>query len=81
MNEYTVCTVHICLNAIAQFYFSPSFNGHDWRPWMKEVRDNTSRKGGLPMLPSLYLSTFQPSQRGFFRVHVCKGRESWRKHI
>jgi hypothetical protein len=31
------------------------------------------------MLPSLYMSTFQPSKRGFFRVHVCKGRESWRK--
>jgi hypothetical protein len=41
--------------------------------WMKEVRDNTSRKGGQPTLPSLYMSTFQPSQRGFFRVHVCKG--------
>ena len=48
---------------------------------MKEVRDNTSRRGGLPTLPSLYLSTFQPSQRGFFRVHVCKERESWRKRI
>jgi hypothetical protein len=44
-------------------------------------RDNTSRKGGLPTLPGLYRSTFQPSQRGFFMVHVCKGRESWRKPI
>jgi hypothetical protein len=35
-------------------------------PWMKEVRDNTSREGGLPTLPGRYLSTFQPSQRGFF---------------
>jgi hypothetical protein len=25
---------------------------------------------GLPTLPGLYLSTFQPSQRGFFRVHT-----------
>jgi hypothetical protein len=35
--------------------------------------------GGLPMLPGLYLSTFQPSQQGFFRVHtvrLCEGRES-----
>jgi hypothetical protein len=54
---------------------------HQPGSWMKEVRDNTSRKGGLPTLPSLYLSTFQPSQRVFLRVHVCKGRESWRKHI
>jgi hypothetical protein len=37
--------------------------------WMKEERDNTSRVGGLPTLPGLNLSTFQPSQRGFFRVH------------
>jgi hypothetical protein len=29
-------------------------------------RDNTSRVGGPPTLPGLYLSTFQPSQRGFF---------------
>jgi hypothetical protein len=38
---------------------------------MKEERDNTSRKGGLPTLPGLYLSTIQPSQRGFYRIHVC----------
>ncbi len=40
--------------------------------------DNTSRCGGLPTLPGLYLSTFQPSQRGFFRVHrfVWRERES-----
>jgi hypothetical protein len=37
-------------------------------PWMKEGRDNTWRVGGLPTLPGLNLSTFQPSQRGFFRV-------------
>jgi hypothetical protein len=43
---------------------------------MKEERDNTSGGGGLPTLPGLYLSTFQPSQRGFFRVHLCEGRES-----
>ncbi len=29
-------------------------------------RDNTWGGGGLPTLPSLYHSTFQPSQRGFF---------------
>ncbi len=28
------------------------------KPWMKEVRDNTSRRGGLPTLPGLNLSTF-----------------------
>jgi hypothetical protein len=33
-------------------------------------RDNTSRRGGPPTLPGLYHSTIQPSQRGFFRVHV-----------
>ncbi len=40
-------------------------------------RDNTSRVEGLPTLPGLYLSTFQPSQRGFFRVHsfVWRDRE------
>ncbi len=38
-------------------------------------RDNTSGGGGLPMLPGLYLSTFQPSQRGFFRVHTSMWRE------
>ncbi len=58
-----------------------STRAHSFPTWMKEVRDNTSRRGGQPMLPSLYMSTFQPSQRGFFRVHVCKGRGSWRKHI
>jgi hypothetical protein len=39
-------------------------------PWMKEVRDNTWRKGGPPTLPGIHLCTFQPSQRGFFRVHT-----------
>jgi hypothetical protein len=39
--------------------------------WMKEKRDNTSKGRGLPTLPCLYLSTFQPSQRGFFSVHQC----------
>jgi hypothetical protein len=29
--------------------------------------------GGLPTLPSLMLSTIQPSQRGFFRVHMSFG--------
>ncbi len=43
-------------------------------PLMKEVRDNTSREGGLPTLAGLNLSTFQPSQRGFFRVHMFVGR-------
>ncbi len=38
-------------------------------------RDNTSGGGGLPTLPSLYLSTFQPSQQGFFRVHMFVWRE------
>jgi hypothetical protein len=38
-------------------------------------RDKTSRRGGLPTLPSLKLSTFQPSQRGFFRVHMSMWRE------
>jgi hypothetical protein len=60
-------------------YSSEKVNKHlrRWRsrvqltdPWMKEVRDNTWRVGGLPMLPGLYLSTFQPSQRGFFCVHL-----------
>ncbi len=31
--------------------------------------------GGLPTLPGLNLSTFQPSQRGFFSVHTSMGRE------
>ncbi len=44
-------------------------------PWMKEVRDNTWGRGGLPTLPGLNLSTFQPSQRGFFRVHTSLWRE------
>ncbi len=39
---------------------------------MKEVRDNTSRKGGLPTLPGLYRSTIQPSRRGFYRIqYMC----------
>ncbi len=38
-------------------------------------RDKTSRGGGLPMLPGLYHSTFQPSQRGFFWVHMSVWRE------
>ncbi len=42
---------------------------------MKEERDNTWGGGGLPTLPGLYLSTFQPSQRGFFRVHTFVWRE------
>ncbi len=37
---------------------------HD-RRWMKE------EKGIRPTLPGLYLSTIQPSQRGFFWVHMC----------
>jgi hypothetical protein len=41
--------------------------------WMKELRDNTSRVGGLPTLPCLHHSTFQPSQRGFQRIRVCGG--------
>ncbi len=32
--------------------------------------DKTSREGGLPTLAGLYHSTIQPSQRGFFRVHM-----------
>jgi hypothetical protein len=44
-------------------------------PWMKEIRDNTWGRGGLPTLPSLMLSTIQPSQRGFFRVHMSLWRE------
>jgi hypothetical protein len=44
--------------------------------WMKEERDKTWGRGDLPTLPGLYLSTFQPSQRGFFRVHsTCVWRE------
>jgi hypothetical protein len=31
--------------------------------------------GGLPTLPGLNLSTFQPSERGFFRVHTSMWRE------
>jgi hypothetical protein len=45
------------------------------QPWMKEIRDNTWGRGGLPTLPSLMLSTIQPSQRGFFRVHMSVRRE------
>ncbi len=45
---------------------------------MKEVRDNTSREGGLPTLPGRYLSTFQPSQRGFLSTYVwVKGEIAW----
>ncbi len=42
---------------------------------MKEERDNTSRGRGLTTRHGLYLSTFQPSQRGFFRVHTFVWRE------
>ncbi len=45
------------------------------KSWMKEERDNTLEGGSLPTLPSLYLSTFQPSQRGFFRVQTSMWRE------
>ncbi len=38
-------------------------------------RDKTSRGGGLPTLPGLHLNTIQPSQRGFFWVHMCVWRE------
>ncbi len=48
---------------------------------MKEERDNTSRVGGLPTLPGLYLSTFQPSQRGFFRVLHRFNAHHFRFHI
>ncbi len=44
-------------------------------------RDNTSGGGGLPTLPGLYLSTIQPSQRGFYRIHVCEGGDNWRQYI
>ncbi len=45
-------------------------------PWMKEEKGIRHRGGGgLPTLPSLKLSTFQPSQRGFFWVHTCVWRE------
>ncbi len=46
--------------------------GHMDEGW---ERDKTSRKGGLPTLPSLKLSTFQPSQWEFFWVHTCVWRE------
>jgi hypothetical protein len=46
-------------------------------PWMKE--DTTSREGGLPTLAGLYISTFQPSQRGFFRVHTRVHTCVWRE--
>ncbi len=49
--------------------------------WMKELRDNTSRKGGLPTLPGLYRSTIQPSRRGFYRIHVCEEEDNWRQYI
>jgi hypothetical protein len=42
---------------------------------MKEVRDNTWGRGGggLPTLPGLNLSTFQPSQRGSSEyIHLCE---------
>ncbi len=62
--------------------FSVNLNVIEARPWMKEERDNTSRVGGLSTLPGLYLSTFQPSQRGFFRVHyVCRERKSEPKFL
>ncbi len=41
-------------------------------------RDNTSGVGGLPTLPGLYLSTIQPSRRGFYRIHVCEGEDIYR---
>ncbi len=44
-------------------------------PWMKEIRDKTWGRGGLPTLPGLHLSTIQPSRRGFFWVHTCVWRE------
>ncbi len=44
-------------------------------------RDNTSGGGGLPTLPGLYLSTIQPSRRGFYRIHVCEGEDNWRQYI
>ena len=39
-------------------------------------RDNTLGGGGLPTLPGLYLSTIQPSQRGFYRIHMCEGEDN-----
>jgi hypothetical protein len=44
-------------------------------------RDNTSGGGGLPTLPGLYLSTIQPSRRGFYRIHVCDREDNWRQYI
>ncbi len=44
-------------------------------------RDNTSGGGGLPTLPGLNLSTIQPLQRGFYRIHVCEGEDNWRQYI
>jgi hypothetical protein len=38
-------------------------------------RDHTSGGGGLPTLPGLNLSTIQPSRRGFYRIHVCEGKD------
>ncbi len=41
------------------------------KPWMKEVIGiRHGGRGGQPTLPGLHLSTIQPSQRGFFRVHT-----------
>ncbi len=47
-----------------------------FKPWMKEEKGIRHRVGGgLPTLPVLFLSTFQPSQRGFFRVQTSVWRE------
>ena len=62
-----------CLCSLAGRYGNPAPTR--FLSWMKEVRDDTWRVGGLPTLPGLYLSTFQPSQRGFFRVHTSMWRE------
>jgi hypothetical protein len=58
------------ISALSSLYFTCDFEVHVTAMDEGRERDHTSRRGGQPTLPGLYHSTIQPSQRGFFRVHV-----------
>jgi hypothetical protein len=45
------------------------------QPWMKEERDNTSRRGGPTYAAQSKPQYISASQRGFFRVHTSMWRE------
>jgi hypothetical protein len=39
------------------------------------------KTGSINSGTGLYLSTIQPSRRGFYRIHVCEGEDNWRQYI